>query len=182
MSEELEVLKTVTRKLDEAKIPYVISGSIAANYYTVPRMTRDLDVVVEMTGSDVKNFVRLFHDDFFIDEDMVRAEVDKKGMFNLIQSTYIIKIDFILRKESEWQEAVFERRQKVQIDDMFIWIISPDDLILAKLLWAKNSVSELQLNDVRNLLQSGQRLDQEYLKKWIALLRLEEVYQKVRGC
>lgn len=180
MSEELEVLKMVTRKLDEAKIPYVISGSIAANYYTVPRMTRDLDVVVEMQESDVKNFVRLFQEDFFVDEDMVRTEVKKKGMFNLIQSAYIIKIDFILRKESDWQVMVFARRQKVQIDDMSIWLISPEDLILAKLLWAKDSASEMQLNDVRNLLQSAERLDGAYIKQWMAALGLQEVYQKVQ--
>jgi len=170
----------VTRKLDEAKIPYVISGSIAANYYTVPRMTRDLDVVVEMQESDVKNFVRLFQEDFFVDEDMVRTEVKKKGMFNLIQSAYIIKIDFILRKESDWQVMVFARRQKVQIDDMSIWLISPEDLILAKLLWAKDSASEMQLNDVRNLLQSAERLDGAYIKQWMAALGLQEVYQKVQ--
>ena len=180
MSEELEVLKTVTQRLDEARIPYVISGSIAANYYTVPRMTRDLDVVVEMQESDVKNFVRLFHEDFFVDEDMVKAEVKRRGIFNLIQSTYIIKIDFILRKESSWQEAVFNRRQKVQIDNMSIWLISTEDLIVAKLLWAKDSVSETQLNDVRNLLQSTHRLDEAYIKQWIATLGLQEVYQKVQ--
>ena len=48
MSEELAVLKEVTRRLDCAKIAYMVTGSIATNFYTVPRMTRDIDIVIEL--------------------------------------------------------------------------------------------------------------------------------------
>ena len=43
MSDELEVLKILADRLEEAGIGYMVSGSIAANYYTIPRMTRDID-------------------------------------------------------------------------------------------------------------------------------------------
>jgi len=69
MSEELEVLKTVTQRLNEAGIRYMVSGSIAANYYTVPRMTRDIDIVIELEQSDIDRFVGLFQGDFYIDGD-----------------------------------------------------------------------------------------------------------------
>ena len=55
VSEELQVLKEVARRLDDAGIPYMVTGSIAANFYTVPRMTRDIDIVVEL--SDRKSVV-----------------------------------------------------------------------------------------------------------------------------
>ena len=180
MNEELEVLKEVTKRLDEGRISYLVSGSIAANYYTIPRMTRDLDVVVEMKVTDIDRFIRLFQADFFVDPEMVREEVKQRGMFNLIHTKYVMKIDFILRKESAWQETAFSRRKKISIDSIPVWIISLEDLILAKLLWAQDSLSELQLNDVRSLLKSDQRLEQEYLKKWVQALNLENVYQKVQ--
>jgi len=180
MSEELEVIKEVTQRLEEAKIPYVISGSIAANYYTMPRMTRDIDIVVEMKASDVEKFSRLFRDHFFIDQDMVADEVRTRGMFNLIHAKYVIKIDFILRKDSPWQEDAFKRRKKITIGNVLAWLISPEDLILAKLLWAKDSLSELQLKDVANLLKSVDSLDRVYLDKWIKVLELEGVYQKAQ--
>ena len=44
MSEELEVLKTVTSRLEGAGISYMLTGSMAANFYTVPRLTRDIDM------------------------------------------------------------------------------------------------------------------------------------------
>ncbi len=179
MSEELEVIRGVAQRLDEARIPYVISGSIAANYYTTPRMTRDIDIVIEMKASDVETFFRLFRDDFFVDQDMVTDGVRKKGMFNLIHAKYVMKIDFILRKDSAWQGAAFERRKKVTLGNAPIWLISPEDLILAKLLWAKDSLSELQLKDVANLQRSVSSLDRAYLDQWVKALGLESVYQRV---
>jgi len=179
MSEELEVLKLVTERLDQAKITYLISGSIAANYYTIPRMTRDIDIVIEMKTGDVGRFINLFKDNFSIDEDMVKTEVQKGGMFNLIHNKYIIKIDFILRKASAWQESMFLRRKKIDIDHSSAWLISGEDLILAKLLWAKDSMSEMQLKDVAHLLKSIEILDRGYLSQWIKELGLEKVYQKV---
>lgn len=178
MSEELEVIREVTQRLEEAKIPYVISGSIAANYYTMPRMTRDIDIVVEMKACDVERFSRLFRDDFFIDQDMVADEVRKRGMFNLIHTKYVMKIDFILRKDSPWQEEAFKRRKKITVGNAPVWLISPEDLILAKLLWAKDSLSELQLKDVGNLLKTVGSLDRIYLDQWLKVLELGSVYQK----
>lgn len=63
MSEELEVLKIVTERLDQAKIVYMISGSIAANLYSVPRMTRDIDIVMgqrQLFGSAAERCAKYF--------------------------------------------------------------------------------------------------------------------------
>ena len=64
MSEELEVLKEVTRRLDRAKIAYMVTGSIATNLYTIPRMTRDIDLVVELSEKDLSQFIPLFDADY----------------------------------------------------------------------------------------------------------------------
>jgi hypothetical protein len=95
MSEELEVLKIVTQRLGEAGINYMVSGSIAANYYTIPRMTRDIDIVIELKEEDVHKFINLFEDDFYINKETVSEEVSRQGMFNVIYNRYVIKIDFI---------------------------------------------------------------------------------------
>ena len=85
MSEELEVLKLVTHKLNHAKINYMISGSIAVNYYAIPRMTRDIDIVIEFNLSDINRFIELFQDDFYLDDEVIKTEIPRKGMFNLIK-------------------------------------------------------------------------------------------------
>lgn len=51
MSIELDVLKIVCHKLNTGNIPYMLTGSFAANFYAVPRMTRDIDIVIEILKS-----------------------------------------------------------------------------------------------------------------------------------
>ena len=180
MSEELDVLREVAQRLNQAKIAYAVSGSIAANCYTIPRMTRDLDVVIEMGEPDIDRFIRLFQGDFFVDREMIIEEVRKRGMFNLIHAKYVFKIDFILRKDSAWQKSLFLRRQKVHVEKIPIWVVSIEDLIIAKLLWAKGNNSELQLNDARNLLKSDYPKDHAYVMQYVQDLELGEPYQKVK--
>lgn len=180
MSEELEVLNMVTKYLNEADITYMISGSVAANYYTVPRMTRDIDIIIELKNEDIDKFICLFKNDFYVDKEMVKKEVSRQGMFNLIHSQYVIKIDFIIRKESEFQDAAFSRRKKVSIKNKPMWFISEEDLILAKLLWAKDSYSEMQLKDVRNLLETAEDLDRVYIERWVKKLDLSRIYKEAK--
>ena len=178
MSEELEVLKIVTDRLKEADINYMISGSIAANYYTIPRMTRDIDVVIELKQADIDKFVGLFEGDFFVDREMVANEVYREGMFNLIHNRYVIKIDFIIKKSSAYQNAAFSHRRQVLIEQSPIWFVSAEDLVISKLLWAKDSHSEMQLKDVGNLMETVDNLDLKYVGNWVRELGLEQIYKE----
>ncbi len=178
MQEELKVLKIVAARLNKANIAYMISGSIAANYYTIPRMTRDIDIVIELKGSDIKGFFNIFRNDFYIDKSVVEQEVSRNGMFNIIHNKLVVKIDFIVKKETEFQKIAFSRRKNVIIKNKPIFIISPEDLILAKLEWAKDSHSELQIKDIRNIIKTVRNLDKEYIQEWISKLGLEQIYKE----
>lgn len=178
MSEELEVLKIVTQRLNEAEIPYIISGSIAANYYTVPRMTRDIDIVIELKEDAIDTFVALFEGDFYVNREMIVNEVARLGIFNLIHNRYVIKIDFIIKKSSAYQNAEFSNRKEVLIDQCPMWMVSAEDLVISKLLWAKESHSEMQLKDVANLMETVDNLDLEYIDNWIRDLGLEQIYKE----
>ena len=179
VSEELQVLKEVVRRLDDAGIPYMVTGSIAANFYTVPRMTRDIDIVVELSERDIGRFIPLFEKDYYLEPEAVRGAVKNKGMFNLIQDEYIIKVDFVVRKDTPYRRREFSRRKKVSVDGQDLYIVAPEDLILSKLEWAKESKSEVQLVDVRNLLKSVKRLNRGYLVRWAKQLGVESLYREV---
>lgn len=43
---ELDILRDVSQRLDSAGIAFMVTGSVALNYYAQPRMTRDIDVVM----------------------------------------------------------------------------------------------------------------------------------------
>jgi hypothetical protein len=181
MSEELDVLKTVTGRLDAADIPYMITGSMAANYYAVPRMTRDIDLVVELFERDVDRVIELFQDDFYIEREAVQWAIRERTMFNIIHHAFVIKVDFMIRKESEYRFEEFSRRKRISVEGHELFIVAPEDLILSKLEWAKNTHSEVQLADVRNLLGCVEGLDRNYLSQWASRLGLESLYHEVGG-
>ncbi|MEQ1654080.1 MAG: hypothetical protein ABL960_00140 [Nitrospira sp.] len=179
MSDELDVLKAVTADLEGGGIPYMVTGSMAANFYTVPRMTRDIDLVIELFERDVDRITRLFQQDYYIDRDMVQRAVREHTMFNMIHSALVVKVDCVVRKETEYRREEFARRRTVSIAGQQVFIVSPEDLILSKLDWAKESRSEMQLTDVRNLLSSVQGLDAAYLSRWAERLGLSSLYREV---
>lgn len=180
VSEELEVLKTVGRRLDDLGIPYMITGSMAVNYYAVPRMTRDIDLVVELSAGDAERLWEAFQADFYVDRDAVQRAIEERGLFNAIHGASVVKVDFVVRKESEYRREEFVRRRRIRIEDEELSLVAPEDLIISKLDWARKSHSEVQLADVRNVLASVSSLDQAYLARWTDHLGLSELYDEVR--
>ena len=180
MSDELDVLKLVAQHLDAAGIAYMLSGSMALSYYARPRLTRDIDVVVEVRATDVERLASLFQADFYCDPDMIREAVQHEGMFNVIHNASIIKVDFIVRKHSPYRHAEFQRRRAVEIDGDRLWIVAPEDLVLSKLVWAKEGQSTLQLDDVRNVMESVENLDWDYLRHWARELTVDAMLDEVQ--
>lgn len=142
MNEEFKVLEMVARRLEKGNIPYMITGSIAMNYYATPRMTRDLDFVVELNAADLSRFVYLFSDTFVIESEAVLQAIQNQGMFNILHQQWVIKADFIIRKSDPYRQPEFDRRRKVEVADIPLWIVSAEDLILSKLFWAKEGLSD----------------------------------------
>jgi predicted nucleotidyltransferase len=111
---------------------------------------------------------------------MVAQAVRNRSMFNLIHNALVVKVDCVVRKDSEYRREEFARRREVDIDGRRINLVAPEDLILSKLEWAKESRSQLQLDDVRNLLRSVQNLNWAYLDRWVDRLGLAALYREVQ--
>ena len=179
LNEELEVLNLVAQRLTEADIFYMVTGSVAMSIYATPRMTRNIDIVVAISEEDVSRIVNLYEEEFYIDRDMIIEAIRNEGMFNIIHNEYVVKVDFIVRKSAEYRQVEFDRRRQVRVGSTPLWLVSPEDLVLSKLWWAKDSHSEQQLSDIGNILQQVKELDREYLDKWVQNLGLTEIYQRV---
>jgi predicted nucleotidyltransferase len=179
MSEELEVLQIVTHRLTLVQIPYMVKGSMAMNFYAMPRMTRDIDFVVELSEPDIDRMIEQFHQDFYIERDMIQQALQQQTMFNLIHMPTVIKVDCVIRKDTPYRREEFSRRQSVNIEGYPLTIVAPEDLILSKLEWAKETRSEVQMGDVRNLLRTVARLDQDYLKQWASVLGVQTMLQEL---
>lgn len=174
MDEQSKFLRLIAARLDGAGMSYMITGSMAMAIYSQPRMTRDIDLVVELNPADGDRLVELFKEDCYVDSKAVRDAINRASMFNVIHKEWTAKADFIVRKNEEYRKVEFARRRKVSIEQVDVSVVSVEDLILSKLVWRKESRSELQLTDVRRLIASNPGLDWGYLKEWAIELGVEE--------
>ena len=168
---EIDIVRDISGRFAQAGIPYMLTGSMAMNYYAQPRMTRDIDVVIAIGPEDVNRIAVLFRPDYYVSEENIRESLADESIFNLIHQESVIKVDCIIRKKIEYRRVEFERRQMISILDFTTFIVSKEDLIISKLFWAKDSHSEIQLGDVRNLLATG--YEAVYLGRWTRELGLD---------
>lgn len=176
MLNEFDVIRDVTTRFGSVGIPYMLTGSLAMNYYSQPRMTRDIDFVIEATAEDVEKIASTFGHDYYVERSAVSRAIVLQRSFNIIHNEAFIKVDCIIRKESDFRQLEFERRREVAIQGFKVWLVSKEDLIISKLYWARESHSELQLRDVKNLLASG--YDVEYLEHWTSKLELSTLLKE----
>ena len=111
MNEQTEALFAVVERLDAAAVPYMISGSTAMNFYARPRMTRDIDIVVELLAASAGRLVDALSGDFYVDDEIVEEAVAGRSMFNVIHNDSMVKIDFIVRKDEPYRETEFRCRR-----------------------------------------------------------------------
>jgi len=173
---EIDIVRDISHRFDEEGIPYMLTGSMAMNYYAQPRMTRDIDVVIAITPEDVDRVAALFRPDYYVSEESIRESLAHDSIFNLIHQESVIKVDCIIRKSSEYRRTEFERRQKIAIRDFTTFIVSKEDLMISKLFWAKDSQSEIQFGDVKNLLATG--YDAAYLQRWTRELGVDNLLKQ----
>lgn len=181
MDEQLLFLQQIAARLDALGIPYMVTGSMALAAYATPRMTRDIDVVVELEADDVERVVERFEEDCYVDAEAVRTAVRQRSIFNVIHTRWVIKADFVVRADEPYRVEELRRRQQIAIGGQPVSFVAPEDLILSKLHWAKLTPSELQERDVADLLATVADLDHAYLSRWAEALGVAESLERLKG-
>jgi hypothetical protein len=181
--QDIAVLEKLTKVFDELNIAYVIGGSMASSVYGVVRFTQDADITVEPFEPVCDRFFEVLKDDFYISREAMHQALQNRSSFNVIYFATAFKIDIFIRQESEFQKQMLSRSRKLRLGDSAkaISFVSPEDIILLKLDWYRQSgcASEQQWSDVQGVL-AGQRnlLDLEYLKIWAKKLGLIDLLER----
>jgi predicted nucleotidyltransferase len=179
MKTELDVLRDVSQRLQSSGVAFMLTGSMAMNFYAQPRMTRDIDLVVKLKSDQTDLLIRLFEAEYYVDRLAVAKAISQHSMFNLIHNETVIKFDCIVLKDQPYRQEEFARRRRITLGDFQTWIVTREDLILSKLYWARDSKSELQLRDVRNLLSS--ECDMPYLFSRAEDLGVKSLLEEIIG-
>lgn len=162
----------VAEVLATTGVPYMLTGSFASAYHGAPRATQDIDLVIAATGPQVRQLVRLLAaQGHYVDEGAALEAVAHESQFNAIDPASGWKVDFIVRKARPFSLEEFARRRAAEVDGATLWIAAVEDVMLAKLEWARLGQSERQLEDVAALLRVRHpELDWAYLYRWVTAL------------
>ena len=179
MLSQKEFLNNVVERLQQTGIDYVICGSMAASFYGVGRSTQDADIIIDPTAAQLTNFLKLLGDAYYVSSEVAFDALRRRDMFNIIDVENAWKADLIIRKQTDFSAEEFRRRRKEDLLGKDLYILSPEDSILSKLLWAKRSRSELQRHDVMKILEArAGSLDMTYLNKWSKVIDVEDDLKK----
>jgi hypothetical protein len=177
---ELELLVDCLSRLNRADVAYMLTGSMASNYWGIPRSTHDLDFVVRVPDSAVAALVAAFAGDFFIQESSVRAAFNTPFQFNAIDNRSGLKIDFWMLRDEPFEQEMFGRRLRVELLAQPAFVASAEDVILHKLYWNTISPSHRQLQDAAGVVAvQGDSLDRRYLRFWASQLKVAETLEQL---
>lgn len=176
------VLKAVTEALQKAGIAYMLTGSFVSNFHGRPRSTADIDFVIAATPEQLKVLVQqLREQNYYAQVDDALDAWRHQSMFNVIDPSMIWKIDFIMKKPGAFSQEAFRRRGPTEIEGTLVDISTAEDMVIAKLDWAKQGQSLRQIEDVAGILKlRNKQLDHSYLNKWISELGLTSQWNDAR--
>lgn len=177
---EQELLVDCLNRLNGIGIPYMVTGSMASNYWGIPRTTHDLDFVVQLKRETISDVVAAFDGDYFIQESSVRGALRPPYQFNAIDNRSALKVDFWNLKREPFDEQMFARRTSKMLFGVDATIATAEDILLHKLYWHSLTPSDRQLGDAAGIVSvQGDALDKKYLDEWAEKLGVDETLQKI---
>jgi len=173
----VETLRDFVDKASHLGIDYMVTGSFAMCAYGEIRLTRDVDIVIQMDERKVAAFANAFTGTYYVSDNSIRRAIANRSMFNVVDTKFGTKIDCIVQKNTAFARQSFERRRLTTVLGVEFWTTTKEDLILAKLDWARDSHSEMQIRDVANLTYTD--YDAQYVDEWINRMALDEIWSDV---
>jgi len=178
-----EFLREIIAALESAGVPNMLTGSFASSFHGTPRATQDLDIVISPNREGLGKLLALFPPErYYIDRDAAFEALDRKSQFNLIAPRVGWKVDFIIRKPRPFNLREFERRIPANVFGVPLNIVTPEDLILAKLEWSAEGGSQRQIEDAAGILRARRvEIDRDYLERGVKELAIEPEWEKARN-
>ena len=186
VSENLRVVREVAAIFDRLAIPYALGGSMASSVHGINRFTRDADFAAEPFLGKEAAFAGSFGSDYYANVLAIRDAVRDRSSFNIINTRTGFKIDVFVRKDRPFERSAMARRLSVVLPDMPeqpITLLTAEDAVLFKLEWYRlaNEALDQQWSDIVGVLkvQRG-KLDETYLDRWAAELKVSDLLNKAR--
>ncbi len=183
-NEAAQIILRVTQTLERLGIPYAVGGSLASSLHGVMRSTLDVDIVADMQVTHISSLMAELSPEFYADEAVMMEAVERHNSFNLIHYETAFKVDIFICKARAFDQMQLKRRQASVITinpEASIYVISPEDVVLAKLEWYRlgGEVSDRQWRDILGVLKTrADELDLGYLRHWANMLNVNDLLER----
>jgi hypothetical protein len=171
-------------------IPYGICGSVASmSYAKTSRFTNDFDLMLDIDSTKLELLVSEVEQwQVYIDPLETIFEFNLPGQLpiNILDATSGTKADLFVVQHEGLDVAIMSRLQRRKLyvkPDFFAWFLSPEDVILYKLIYFKKSEGTSQKHpmDIHAMLRGVEaELDLAYLEKWAHVTDVFSLWQTVK--
>jgi hypothetical protein len=174
-----KTLEKLIDLLETHGIKFHLTGGVANIVYGEPRMTQDIDIVVDNQSlkKNLTAFVQSLNgSDFLYDEEAVHRAIKGKRIFQLLDSVESLKLDIYTR---ELIPGELNRSEKIELfEGMFVPIASLADTAVAKLIWIDKG-SHKSRRDLRQLMRISTETQRRAIKRMATEVGLEKLLSKV---
>ena len=154
-----DLIELFVLPLERLGLRYMVTGAVAAMSYGEPRLTNDVDVVVELSRKDVPRLAAAFaaSGDLYVPPVEAIAEAvatGAGGSFNLVHPGRALKGDFFVAGDAlaAWG---LEHRRREPMGETAVWVAPPEYVVVRKLEYYRAGRSEKHLDDIRSMLAYG---------------------------
>jgi len=172
--------------LEQLGLTYMVTGGVAAIAYGLPRLTNDVDVVLELGRADVDRILAAFAAEAFATPPrealLVELARPRGGHSNIIHVPSVQKADLYFLGDDALHVWAMARRRRTDVGAHQIWLAPAEYVIVRKLEWVGQGGSERHLRDVRNMLaNAGPALDPAELERLVVERGLESLLERARA-
>ena len=160
----------------------MLTGSFASSVYGMHRGSPNIDFIIAADEAGIRRLLdQLPPNDFYSELNQALEACRSSSMFNVIDKVTGLKVNFIFLKSQRFSHEEFERRKKATVWEVPLYIATPEDIVVAKLEWAKLGESSRQIEDAAGVLKvRGEELDRPYIERWVSELGLTSEWSRAR--
>jgi hypothetical protein len=182
----IELIDTFIRPLISSGLPYAVTGSVAAMAYGEPRLTNDIDLVLEIKIADIPRLVEAFPEaDFYLPpSEVIASEIVRgnRGHLNIISQLSLLKADVYLVSGDPLHHWAMENVRIIDIEGLPVAFTPPEYLIIRKLEFFREGGSHKHLRDIAAMLEeSSDIMDHGFLNHHLESLGLTSQYQAAKA-
>jgi hypothetical protein len=181
----LDELSVFVERLETIGAPYMVTGATAAILYGQPRVTNDIDVVINLDEAARAALLRVFSEtEFYLPpESVIQAEQARfqRGHFNVIHLDSGYKADIYLAGEDPLHLWALPRRRRMPWgENLEVAVAPPEYVVLRKLEFFREGRSTKHTADIQAI-RKVTGVDEAILEPWLDRLGLASLWLELKS-